>query len=529
MPPEGEVAQQQGGMPVGGGNKTRRASSLDALRGLAILGMVLSGFLPYMNHTLPAWMYHGQSPPPTHAFAPHISGITWVDLVFPLFLFSMGAAIPLALSRRLHDGAGRIGLAFMVFGRGLLLLFFALYRQNLRPDLLVANHGRLAWGIGICAFIVLFAIFTRLPSHWPSWRRFMLRAVGWIAAIVLLASVRHADGTSFSVHRHDIILVLLANVVVSTSLVWLWSPHRYTGRLCVMALVITGHLARRYAPWGFSVTELNFLSPVLGERIFNGLIWACSPAYQKYLLITLPGTIVGDVLVTWLRPAAQRLSFSIQDSRWGQLSLLRCACLAAICLAIVVFGIAGLSFNDWRFVASISAALGAAGFILLYSPPGRSRMKLSSARQRQPRVSALLFRALFGWGMIWLVLGLALFPYQQGIRKDPATLSYLFVTAGLGHMCLIFFAVLTETFHKPAPLFLLRDNGQNPMIAYVVPGMVILPILHLIPGTDGQTAWELILAQTATPWAGFWRAIILTLLTAILVSIITRLRIFWRT
>lgn len=40
----------------------RRASSLDALRGYAILTMVLSATVVY--GILPAWMYHMQEPPP---------------------------------------------------------------------------------------------------------------------------------------------------------------------------------------------------------------------------------------------------------------------------------------------------------------------------------------------------------------------------------------------------------------------------------------------------------------------------------
>lgn len=35
----------------------RRACALDALRGLAILGMILSGQLPFGEKALPAWMY----------------------------------------------------------------------------------------------------------------------------------------------------------------------------------------------------------------------------------------------------------------------------------------------------------------------------------------------------------------------------------------------------------------------------------------------------------------------------------------
>ena len=65
-----------------------RVSSLDALRGLAILGMVLAGAMAF--GVLPSWMYHAQTPPPTHEFNLDLPGITWVDLVFPFFLFAHG-------------------------------------------------------------------------------------------------------------------------------------------------------------------------------------------------------------------------------------------------------------------------------------------------------------------------------------------------------------------------------------------------------------------------------------------------------
>ena len=71
----------------------KRNESLDALRGFAILTMILSGSIAY-GDVLPAWMFHAQVPPPDHKFIPAIPGITWVDRVFPFFLFSMGAAIP---------------------------------------------------------------------------------------------------------------------------------------------------------------------------------------------------------------------------------------------------------------------------------------------------------------------------------------------------------------------------------------------------------------------------------------------------
>ena len=76
----------------------KRAYALDALRGIAILMMVLLSVEPtsVLNH-LPSFMYHGQVPPPNFKFDPNLPGVTWADMVFPFFLFSMGAAIPFAL------------------------------------------------------------------------------------------------------------------------------------------------------------------------------------------------------------------------------------------------------------------------------------------------------------------------------------------------------------------------------------------------------------------------------------------------
>ena len=75
----------------------KRAYALDALRGYAILTMVLSATIA--GSILPAWMYHAQTPPPDHVFDPNIAGLTWVDLVFPFFLFAMGAALPFSIGK----------------------------------------------------------------------------------------------------------------------------------------------------------------------------------------------------------------------------------------------------------------------------------------------------------------------------------------------------------------------------------------------------------------------------------------------
>lgn len=96
-----------------------RALAVDLLRGLAIVGMVLSGYIS-RNPDLPAWLFHAQLPPPSFAFDPSVPGITWVDLVFPFFLFSMGAAFPFSIGRRLDRGAAAVQVAWTILRRGLL-------------------------------------------------------------------------------------------------------------------------------------------------------------------------------------------------------------------------------------------------------------------------------------------------------------------------------------------------------------------------------------------------------------------------
>lgn len=71
-----------------------RALAVDLLRGLAIVGMVLSGYIS-RNPDLPAWLFHAQLPPPSFAFDPSVPGITWVDLVFPVLPLLDGGCLPL--------------------------------------------------------------------------------------------------------------------------------------------------------------------------------------------------------------------------------------------------------------------------------------------------------------------------------------------------------------------------------------------------------------------------------------------------
>jgi len=87
----------------------QRLASLDAFRGLTIAGMIL------VNDP-GNWQY--VYPPLRHA---EWHGWTATDLVFPFFVFIVGVAISLALSRKKEEGVGKGDLYLKIFRRSVLI------------------------------------------------------------------------------------------------------------------------------------------------------------------------------------------------------------------------------------------------------------------------------------------------------------------------------------------------------------------------------------------------------------------------
>ena len=69
-----------------------RIASIDALRGLTILVMIFVNDLGGVIGA-PAWM--------KHYFPYDADGMTFVDVVFPAFLFIVGMSIPFAIGKKI--------------------------------------------------------------------------------------------------------------------------------------------------------------------------------------------------------------------------------------------------------------------------------------------------------------------------------------------------------------------------------------------------------------------------------------------
>src|SRR6185437_9749481 len=99
----------------------KRASALDALRGLFLVSMTF-GFTISNTH-LPLWMYHRQFPP-TSDLPVNVAGISWRDLTYVSFMFTMATALPLTLTRRIDKGETELGIIFASLRRyGMLMVY----------------------------------------------------------------------------------------------------------------------------------------------------------------------------------------------------------------------------------------------------------------------------------------------------------------------------------------------------------------------------------------------------------------------
>jgi predicted acyltransferase len=469
---------------------SRRADALDALRGLAILLMVLSGSIHFPN-PLPAWMYHAQVPPPDFKFDPNLPGITWVDLVFPFFLFAMGAAFPFGIAKKLDSGVSRWTIVLQIVQRGLMLVAFAIFLQHTKPFLFSSDPGPVDWAVGLLSFAVMFLCFVRYPQSLVQWQRYTLRTIGILGAAAILLYLTFPDGSGFLLTRSDIIIIVLANVAVFGSLLWIYTRNNLLLRLGILGILIALRLTQNI------------------EGSWNQWLWNATPFpwmyklyYLQYLCIVIPGTIVGDMIYDWIKSERPEPEGADGLSRMTMFRLL------AVLMTVIVVTVAGL------FVREIIVTIVLNALLLIAA----HAMFRSAHRNRET-----LYRSLFNWGTFWLVLGFFFEAYEGGIKKDRATVSYYFVTAGLAVYATVCFSIIAEFFAGSRIMRLLIDNGKNPMIAYVAGNVLILPILSLTSLT------VLMNYLTVSPWLGFVKGVIFTLLVAIATQFFTKKELYWRT
>lgn len=553
---------------MGNNNQKPRAHALDALRGYAIITMVLSAMEAFS--VLPRWMYHAQVPPPDHVFDPTIYGITWVDIIFPFFLFSMGAAIPLSLGRQHAKGESIMKLTWKTVQRWVKLTFFAIFIIHAFPFMLGYEQEWMRYAMPIFFFILLCFMFMPNPFGLSPYKA---RAITWSAYLVAVGFMLlqpYAGGAPFRLTDSDCIMLILANVSLTGSIIYLLTIGHHLRRLALLPFLVALFMAAHTAnSWPALLIHTSWLP------------WLYLPAYQEYLLIIIPGTVAGEWIAQWLeKMKANDTSKGLVDNykkkseavleNVNPLKGVRGAVLengngvkndekavlenenkvrtrseemkekenslalpvALLSLALIVVNVV-LLFGR-HLVANLVATmvLTALTAWLLRSRREAGTTGVEAAKQdtsNQKSSSTPASPTLHFWqrlssaGAYLLLLGLCLESYEGGIRKDDVTLSYLFVTCGLAFYALLLLTVVCDHWHVRWLCAPLEMVGKNPMVAYVSSSMVIIPVLIL------TQLYPYIDALSSQPLTGFLKGVLLTALCMALTAWFTHKRWFWKT
>jgi heparan-alpha-glucosaminide N-acetyltransferase len=165
-----------------------RIASIDVFRGLTILTMVFVNEIHYFKG-VPGWMKHKPV---------GVDGMTFVDMVFPAFLFIVGMAIPFALLRRRESGESFPRTVTHLLGRTVALLVIGVYMCNMRSfDEKIVGISNAAWTLlAYLGIVLVWNVYPRWGTA-AGWLFRTLRVAG--AGLLVWLALAHGAGQGLSV------------------------------------------------------------------------------------------------------------------------------------------------------------------------------------------------------------------------------------------------------------------------------------------------------------------------------------------
>lgn len=166
----------------------RRVLSIDVFRGITIFTMMFVNELAGITD-IPRWMKH---------FPADVDGMTFVDLVFPAFLFIVGMSIPFAIQARLSKGDSTQDVLKHLGLRSLALIVIGVFMVN-------GESGYLAEAMVIpislwtlLMFGCVFLIWSHYAKSLPPLLVHGGKILGVLGLLVLWGLYRGADGAGMT-------------------------------------------------------------------------------------------------------------------------------------------------------------------------------------------------------------------------------------------------------------------------------------------------------------------------------------------
>jgi heparan-alpha-glucosaminide N-acetyltransferase len=261
-----------------------RIESIDVLRGLTILIMIFVNDIAGVGGT-PAWMKH---------ISPHnADGMTFVDIVFPAFLFIVGMALPFAIGRRLDKGESLLPIGKHILIRTLALLIIGVFMVNSETISSAGTINTDLWNILMYAGVILV---WKVPSQNSKVNIIVQKSIRWLGIIILLACalLYRGPGEKELIELRPQwwgIIGLIGWAYLVTCLAYIPLRKNLTGLLGVVAILYTVFMAdqvgfftgaERIIPWVDIGSMLGSHAAIVVSGLILGLILSPASPVQTH-------------------------------------------------------------------------------------------------------------------------------------------------------------------------------------------------------------------------------------------------------
>jgi predicted acyltransferase len=153
----------------------QRIFSIDALRGITIFVMIFVNELASIKE-VPKWMRHM----PAEADA-----MTFVDLVFPSFLFIVGMSVPFAFNARLMKGDSTKKIWIHTLKRAFALIVLGVFMVNAAEGFDASKMiiSPVIWSF--LAYLMPILVWNKYAKDFPIWLKYILQYGGILVLVTL--------------------------------------------------------------------------------------------------------------------------------------------------------------------------------------------------------------------------------------------------------------------------------------------------------------------------------------------------------
>jgi len=242
--------------------KEGRIISIDAFRGITILVMIFVNELASKSG-IPQWLKHM----PASADA-----MTFVDVVFPAFLFIVGMSIPFSFQARLKKGDSVLKIWLHTLKRSGALIIMGVFMVNAEYgyDESAMILSPAAWGL--FAYLLPVSIWNKYSKETPLYLKRILQLVGIAGLVVLYFLYVQKNGSIGMTPKWWGILGLIGWAYLLSVIVYWFGNGKLVVMIVFFFVCVAGNIINHID--GLAINEIGWFSFLCGHMIHATMVCA---------------------------------------------------------------------------------------------------------------------------------------------------------------------------------------------------------------------------------------------------------------